>query len=784
MVIIPEVSVAVRTLAKQPAFVAVSVFTLAIAIGGATAIFSIVDAALLRPLPYPEPDRLVDVLVETRRANGEPSAMGPSFEDVERWQADGRVFSHVAMWRGTRRMLIDGPQLQEVRALDISPQYLGVFGVRPLIGREFTVEDTRQGAPDVVMLSHAFWQAHYAGDSGVLGQSIRLDNQPATVVGVLPAGFRDDTSIWRPLRLSPEMFARRGIGGRIQGRLHAGVSIEQAKVRLNQLSGTAAAPGAGDTRPIRVTSLYEYTVQTYRQTVGVAAGATLLILLIACINVGCLLLARGTTRRAEIAVRLALGASRVTVMRQLLTESLVLAVTGGVLGALLARVALPGLLSILPLTLPPDAEVAIDGRVLVAGIGLSLLTGMLFGLAPALRLSRVSMAAAIGQGDRRHSGGLSRRSGQTLVAVEVAVALVLLAGAGLMIRSFAAMLAVETGVDLSSVVTMQVIPADRTPAAAARFFPALLDAVRESPGVEIAGAVDHVTMGLSSTNQAAVVDGNKVFVSTRQFDGDYFTAMGMTLRSGRWPTATEGRMRPVAVVSSSAAHALFGSDHAVGRRLEVQNTPFEVIGVVNDLRHMGPVRPAEPEVFLAFGHLPARDLTIVVKSTLPFAALSGQLRATAESVGPRSLINDIRRGESLLFGTISIPQRRTWLLGTLGSLAVLLCCVGILGTTGYAVARRTREIGVRMAFGATGGRVIGTMVRDAAFPIAAGIVAGVLGAMQLTPLIGSFLFGITPHDPPTLLAMCAAMGLLALLAAWIPARRAARVDPVQALRVE
>ncbi|HVL67595.1 MAG TPA: ABC transporter permease [Vicinamibacterales bacterium] len=783
-----DVGYALRLVRRAPGFTALAVVTLALGIGGSAAIFSIIDAALLRPLPYPKPEQLVEVLIDEWQRDGRTVRVGPSKEEVETWRAAGDLFSHVAVWRRIfRPAVVDGPELERLGGLEISEDYLPLHGVAPVAGRGFTAEDMQPGAPAVVMLGHAYWQTRFGGDRGVVGRTLRIDNEPATVVGVLPASFYRETPIWRPLRLPSFMHGRRGMGTTTYARLREGVSIEYARQRLTDVT-RARDLAAGHTPPqgIAINSLYARETFGYRDTTDILAAAVGAILLIACINVAGLLLARGATRRGELGIRASLGASRARLVRQLLAESLVLALLGAAAGLLLAWVSLDLLVANIPMNLPANSPPALDLRVLGFTTALAAVTGLLFGLAPAWSLSRVNLAGTLARTSERFGSSLPRRGGQVLIAAEIAICIVLLAGAGLMIRSFARMLSVDVGFDPRAVVTMEVTPVDQSGPVLRQYYPALVESLQHLPGVAAAGAVDHLPLAGSSTMVIGNVEGRRMPINVRQFVPGYFEAIGFTLRQGRFPSRADASAGvPLAVVNEQAASQMFGGEPALGRRFEVGKDMFEVAGVVGDLRHRGPLDPPMPEVFLPFGSRDAERMIAVVRSTAGSgaASLHTQLRQAALGVGPRVIVTRIRSGSDWFADRVVTPRQRTVLLSILGGLGFVLALVGIFGMTAYAVSRRTQEIGIRMALGAHARQVVRETVRDSFWPVVLGIAVGLAGAAAATRVIASFLFDTRPIDPVTFAVVAVAVAVAAGLAAWIPARRAARVDPVTALRV-
>jgi predicted permease len=783
--IVQDVRYACRQLLRHPGFAAVSILTLALGIGAMTAIFTVIDAALLRPLPFPDPERLVLIEIETERPGRGLSRHTPSQDDLRRMAASS-AFSAVAVWRNVMfGRIVEGPEPERVNVREVAGDLPAVHGLAAVVGRGFTREDLQPGAPPVIMLGHGYWLRRFGGDPANIGQTLKYDDGVTTIVGVMPPEF-GNTEIWRPLPpFRPDQDRWRGWGGRVYARLQPGMTPEDAEGRL---AGTllpderSGLPGTA-----RVTSLLEDTRVDYSTTVGVLGGVTALILLLACVNVAGLLLARGATRQSELAIRASLGAGRLRLARQLLTESVVLSLAGCAAGILLAWLTLDMLLANFPVSMPSGSPATLNMTVLGATAALTVITGVLFGLAPAVRLSRAHITPALARGNPRHGSLLSRRGGQFLVAAEVALAVVLVAGGGLMIRSFARLLTVDIGFDPGAIVTIEARPLD--PAAQGQFYPELLRRLRDLPEVESAGAVDHFSLGFSATSGFIVVDGRQIVVGTRQYLPGYFEALGLDLREGRLPIEADyASGRRAAVINERAAREMFDGP-AAGRRFTVGRQDFEVLAVVADMRHHGPLRSVGPEVFLPFTasdhHFHnALGMTVVVRPRGRVPDLAERLRRAAQDAAPRVLVERIRSGRDWYGDTVSVPRSRTVLLGLLGGLGLALALVGVFGMTAYAVARRAIEIGVRMAFGARPGQVVAQMVRDTAIPIALGTIAGIAGALAATRVIASFLFQTEPDHPLTLAAVALTLGVAGCLAAWLPARRAASVDPVAALRTE
>ena len=538
-------------------------------------------------------------------------------------------------------------------------------------------------------------------------------------------------------------------------------------------------------------SLYDQTTGGYGRTIAVLSGAVALIVLIACVNVAGLLLARGATRGPELAIRRSLGASRGRLIRQLLAESTVLALAGGIAGVILAFLTLDALVALIPLRLPANVTPAMNLQVLAFALTLSMVTSIAFGLAPALKLSRASVNAHVAAARLRHGSVLTRRGGQALIAVEVAMALVLLTGAALMVRSFSKILAIDVGFEPDAVVTMGVVPVDTNPAAQEAYYRALLQTVRRIPGIAVAGAADRPPLDGSGAYTSATANGRSTSIARRYVMPGYFEAIGLPLRQGRFPTdADYNAGATFAVLSESAARAIFPDQAAVGQQFILHKRTWNVVGIVGDARNKSPLPDGRERLDLYLAHQSdepspfGAGLTVVVRPSGRIPQLADELRRAAHAVGPSVIVERIRSGRDWFGDQVATPRQQTTMLGVLGGLGLLLTLVGIFGTTAYAVARRTQEVGIRMALGALPGRMVGAIVRDAAWPVALGIGMGLAGAVAVTRVIAGFLFETEPTDPATFATTVLLLTATALVAAWIPARRAAHVDPVKALRAE
>lgn len=780
-----------RQLLRQRGSSLVAIVTLGLGIGVSTAIFSVIDVTMLRPLPFPDPDQLVKLLAAETQPNGKVFRLSASMEDLRTWQQSNDLFSFVAGWGATYNgRIVEGAEPHRVEVANYTEDYLPMHGVTPMIGRNFTREDTDPGAALVALLGYRYWQTKYNSRQDVAGQTVRFDTEVAAVIGVLPPSFNVGTSVVLPLRVAADMYSQRGTGRvSVYARLRPGVTIEQASERASvRMPGRTLPDGTAQSK-VEITSRLEEAIAGYATTVRILTSAVALILLIACVNVAGLLLARGAARQSELAARASMGAGRGRLIQQLLTESLLLTVCGGALGLGLAWLSLDAIAANLPLYLPSDAPIRLNVRVLGAAAALLVPTTLIIGLVPAIRLSRVHLGSALARGGRQRGTSLSRRGGQLLIAVEVALAVILVAGAGLMVRSFLKIADVDLGFARRGLLVMNVMPLERDPVAQRDYYDALLQQARTLPGIAAAGIVDNFALDASQTMSSVSIAGARGASSSMiRVTPGYFETIGATLVSGRLPTRADDRG---VVVNEIAAREAFGNA-PLGREFTSvyigDKEPWTVIGVIRDVRVGGPLwLPPRAQIYFPL-KLRERDvnraMVVVVRPTAEPAGLGDQLRRVAASIGPRVLVERIRTSEQLFGDTVLTPRQRTVLLGLLGGLGLALALVGVFGMTAYSVTRRTAEIGVRMAFGARPGQVVGTMLRDSVWPIAIGTAVGVGGAVLATRAIKSFLFGTEPTDPATLIVVAATLAVSGCVAALVPSLRAAKVDPVTSLRAE
>jgi predicted permease len=790
--VVQDVRYAFRLWRHQPGFAVVAVGTIALGISASTMLFSVIDAAVLRPLPFAHPEQLAIVFVNERGPDGSEIMTGPSLNDARSWRAASQSISAAGAMRTYPEPVVVelGGSAERAAVSEMGDDCLEVYQQSVAMGRGFSAADLAPGAPRVVMLGYGYWQQRFAGSAAVLGQTVRfVEGGASTIIGVLPAGFYRKSDIWRPhLDTDAANAERRGTGTSTYARLRPGVTMAAAGEELTRLTRQREAEqGHVSNDRIILQPLLADARSGHGATISLLIWTVALVLVIACVNVAGLLLARGTARQSEFAIRASIGAGRGRLVRQLLTESALLAVIGGLSGCLLAWLSLDTLVSLVPLELPASSSATLNPAVLAFAMALSIATSLAFGLLPALKLSRGDTMLDAAGSRQRHGSSLSRRSGQWLIGVEVAVSIVLLVAAGLFVRSLNRLMTTDIGFDPQSVLMMSVAPISQSHGELGQYYPALLERVRARPDVASVGAVDIPPLGELGIFGFARSRYRDHWVDVRiaQALPGYVEAMGFVVREGRIPAASEFDSGRLVVINEAAARQLFPQGSAVGQSIELGlKDRREIAAVIENVRQDGPARQSEPMVIsLASRHING-PLTVVIRSKVDSRIAVADLRNMAQSIGPAVFIDHVGPATDLLAETTATPRHRTLLFSLLGGLGLVLTLVGIFGTTAYAVATRTREIGVRMAFGARPGQVVWTIVSDAAWPVVVGSAAGVGGALLSTNLIAKFLFETTPTDALTFASVVLMLGAAAVVAAWLPARRAARVDPVAALRSE
>ena len=790
-----------RSLWKHPSLTAIAVAALALGIGANTAIFSVVQAVLWKPLPLPEPERvirLIDVAPEGLRAG---ATSPPDFAD---WRDQNRVFSHLAAMATESVNLTGEGEPERLYAGRVSGDFFGALGLKPLLGRPLLPAEDVSGGPNVAVLSARLWQRLFGGDPGVVGRRLVLNGEPTLIVGVMPSALDlpRKAELWLPLRLKITEEDRGGHYLRVLGRLAPGVSLERAQAEMSGIAARLARahPDTNTDWTVRLQPLQETMVENVRPALFVLLGAVGLVLLIACANVANLLLSRLAAREREVAVRTALGAGRGRLIRQFMTESTLLALAGGVLGTLLAAAGTPLLLSLFADRIPRAQEVGIDAGVFAFTFGLSLLTGLTFGLLPALHASSPDLQTTLRDGAKGAGDRKGRRTRSSLVFAEVALAVVLLVSAGLLIRSLRELESVQPGFRPDHALSVQVALPESSYASEEKqvaFYRALLPRLQALPGVQHASAGfplplsgDRYRLAFQAEGRPAEMSdlprANMAFVSP-----DYFATLGIPLRQGRAFEERDGLDgEQVAVVNRSLAASIWPGESALGKRftfdvpVDAEAKWFRVVGVVGDVRHAELKEESGNQAYLPLFQSPSAEAALVVRTAGSPAGLAAAVSRAVREIDPALPVAGVKTLDALLYESVAEPRAQTVLLALLASLALALSAVGVYGVLSYSVAQRTREIGLRMALGAGAGEILRQLLREGLAVVLAGTAAGLLGALFLARLLGSLLYGVSSRDPWTFVGVPLVLLAVALLATWIPARRATRVEPVVALRYE
>jgi predicted permease len=796
-----------RILLKRPASTVVALVTLALGIGVNTAIFSTVDSVLLRPLPFKDPERVVSVWEQSLRVGINRNEVAPAnFFDLRK---QNQVFEDLGAFGPLDINLTGEGEPERLEGQLVTANAFSILGIQPSLGRTFLANEDQPGQHRVVVLSDALWQRRFNRDPSVLNRNITLNGESYAVVGVTPPGFFfpvRETELWVPWAMEPEQASGRGDHYlRLVGRLKPTITVERANADLNSIAGRLAAeyPKTNEGLGFFANSLHRDYVGDLRLPILVLFASVGLVLLIACANVANLLLAQATSRRREIAIRIALGARRWTIVRQLLVESLLLAVCGGLLGLLGAFWGVEALAKLLPDSLSKLQAVSVDARVFLFTLGVSVLTAVVFGGVPALLASRTKPGETLSDVGRDAAGGSSgRHIRRVLVVSEVALAVVLLVGAGLLIRSFQLLRQVDAGLTTENLLTMRIaLPFPKYAKAETRraFYDQVLQRVKELPGVESAGVITFLPLSFNGMNFSFSVEGyaspgdmKLPFALFRVVSPDYFRAMGIPLQRGRHFEAHDSTdSQPVTLVNRSLAERYWPGQDAIGKRLKVgpvdsPNEWLTVVGVVGDVRQTG-LYEQKLEFYVPYAQerrsfMAPRDLVVRTKGDA--TSVAGAVREAVWAIDKDQPIWDVRTMDQVFAAAISKERFQTLLLGLFAALALLLACVGLYGVISYSVVQRTHEIGVRVALGAQPIDVLRLVIRQGMALTLVGLIIGIAVGSAVTRVLSDMLYGVSPRDPLTFVGVPLLLMVVAFLACYIPARRATKVDPLTALRYE
>lgn len=801
-----DIRYAIRQLFKNPGFSIIAIVTLALGIGANTAIFSVVNAVLLRPLPYAHPEQLVQVF-GTQSQLAEAPCSPANFLD---WKERNEAFAGIAAYTNEGYNLTGSNTPERLRGTRVSADFFSLLGVQPILGRAFTAEDDQEGRDEVVILSHQVWQRRFGSDPSIIGRSLLLNNKNRTVLGVMPARFSFGDSridLWTPIAFSAEEKTTRDTNYiYVVARLKPGVTFDKAQAHMSMLARQQAEqhPKTNTSVGVGLKTLADQLVGDVRPMLWVLLGAVAFVLLISCGNVANLLLARATDRQKEIAIRSALGASRSRVIRLLLTESVLLALIGGSLGLLLAVWGIDLLVSLKPTNLPRLEEIGIDAPIFGFTLALSLLTGTAFGLVPALQISKTDLNETLKESSRSASGGRARHRVRSLLVIsEVALSLVLLIGAGLMIRSFARLLAVDPGFKPDHVIIANIaLPTSKYSKTEQQtdFFEQLMDRVRALPGVQYAAVVNDLPLyGSNSTGfdvegRPPYLPGHRPLIDFRSASPDYFRAMGIPLLKGRAFTPSDtAHSPPVVIVNETMVRKFFGNEDPLGKRigLSAPKDWREIVGVIGDIRTHGLDAEVRPESFVpifqnAPGYLTGTisSMSLVARTASDPSALAATIRGQVQALDKDQPVTSVTTLEEYVAESVAQRRFNMLLLGVFAALALILATGGIYGVIAYSVSQRAHEMGIRIALGAHARDIFKLVISQAMLLTIIGIGIGLLGAFALTRLMTSLLYQVSPTDPFIFAALTLLLAFIGLAASYLPARRATKVNPIVALRYE
>jgi predicted permease len=806
-----DLSYGLRSLLKHPGFTVIAVITLALGIGANTAMFSVINAVLLRPLPYHEPNRLVTIWEESPGRG--MYQMPVSFANLHDWVDQNHSFEKISAYTFTNLNLTGVGEPARLSAVRSSANLFPLVGGAPLLGRTFLPEEDKEGGNRVVILGHALWQSRFGSDSGIVGRSLTLNDQSYTVVGVMssnfqfPVGFgymgkvlNEPIDLYVPLAASGRETERGNYSFFAMGRLKPGITIEQARADMTTIESRLEQqyPDGNTGIGINLVATQEQTVKEIRPALLVLLGAVAFLLLIACANIANLLLARGASRQKEFAIRAALGASRSRVLRLLLTESVMLALAGGCLGLLLALWGTEALMALTPDNIPRLNEVGVDARVFGFTLAVSLLTGIVFGLIPALHAAKPDLNEALKEGSRGSmASAAGKRTRSILVAVEIALSLVMLIGAGLMIKSFLRLQQMNLGFNPDHVLAVSLslsssrYPEDRQQAA---FFQEALERLQSLPGIQSAGATTGLPLTLEMSGSDFRIEGHpepeagkEMIINTRSVSPGYFGTLGISLIKGRDFSNRDKRDAPAAaIINNDLARIYFPGEDPIGKRITFDDggSWISIVGIIGDVKQLGLDSSAKPEVYFPYLQVAAPSMSLVVRTTSNPLSLAAGVKSQIQLIDKDLPIDEAKTMQQLLAESISGRRFNMLLLSVFAVVALVLAIVGIYGVMSYTVTQRTHEIGIRLAVGAQPRDVFRMVIGQGMVLAMIGVAFGLVGAFALTRLMTTMLFGVEPTDPATFVGIAVLLTSVTLVACYIPGRRATKVDPLVALRYE
>ncbi len=796
-----DIRFAIRTFLKSPGFTAVAVLALALGIGANAALFSVINTVLLKPLDYPSADRLFRVY-ETFLPKGFGAVSPANFID---WRRQNHVFEHLEAFSAGSMNLQTDAAPERIPSVVATAGLFDMLQVRAMLGRTFLADEDQPGKPDVAVISERLWRRRFGGDPKLLGSQITLDGKSTTVIGIMPAMFQfppdsQERDLWLPFAFSPSHAAVRSshfLG--VIGRLKSGLEFAAANSEMKQIASRIADqfPDEQKGRSVLLRPLQDVLVGNIRPALLVLMGSVGFVLLIACANVANLLLARASARRREVAVRAALGASQPRLIRQFLTESILLALAGGALGVILADVGVQALVALAWRQIPRATDIHLDGTVFLFLLGVCVLAGIIFGVVPAFQNASHDLQEGLKEGGARGTvGGRSATYRNALIVAEFALALVLLIGAGLLMRSFRALNATDPGLVASGVLTMSVsVPDDKyaNDGMWPKFYEPALDRIRALPGVQSAGMIRLLPLQNWGTNGNFGIEGRpteepgrRPFAETREISPGYFQTMRIPLLKGRDISNADTAAAPfVALINDALARRYFPNEDPIGRKIAWAGTRT-IVGIVANTRQAGLDRDPLPEIYMPAAQRPRSlsGMTLVIRTNVEPTSVTHAVEQAIQSVDPAQPVFGVKTMERVVSDSLSSQRLYVWLLGVFAGIALILASAGIYGVMSYLVSQRTQEFGVRMALGASAGDVLRMVLKQAVTLIGAGVLVGLAGAFAITRVLSNFLFGVKPTDILTFAGVSALLTAVALVATYLPALRATKVDPMIALRYE